>query len=334
MLILGIETSCDETAVALYDSQNGLLNHKIHSQIALHQSYGGVVPELASRDHSQKLISLTRELLKENKIEWRDLNGIAYTRGPGLIGALMTGAMFGRSLAYALKISAIGVHHLEGHILAPMLSVNKPSFPFLCLLVSGGHTMLVDVNGLGDYKILGESIDDAVGEAFDKTAKLLGLSYPGGPAIEQLAKQGEPDRFIFSRPMTNRPGLEFSFSGLKTQVRTTIEQNLHDAQTKANIALAFQTAVIDTLAIKCERALEQTHGTRLVIAGGVSANFALREKLQQLMLDKRGEIFYPEQAFCMDNAAMIAYAGCQRLQSGQHDDLRVECKARWSLVNL
>lgn len=334
MLILGIETSCDETAVALYDSERGLLAHKIHSQIALHESYGGVVPELASRDHSQKIVGLTRQLLAENQIDWQDIHGIAYTVGPGLIGALMTGAMFGRSLAYALNIPAIGIHHMEGHMLAPMLSANKPSFPFLSLLVSGGHTMLVEVQAIGDYKILGESVDDAVGEAFDKTAKLLGLNYPGGPAIEKLAKQGVKDRFIFSRPMINRPGLDFSFSGLKTQVRTIIAESAEDEQTKADIALAFQTAVIDTLVIKCRRALEQTGLKRLVIAGGVSANSALREKLQQLMLANGGEIFYPEQQFCMDNAAMIAYTGCQRLQRGQHDNLSVQCKARWSLLDI
>lgn len=334
MLILGIETSCDETAVALYDSDRGLLDHSIYSQIELHQAYGGVVPELASRDHSKKLIELTRELLTKNNIVWSDLNAIAYTVGPGLIGALMTGAMFGRSLAYALTIPAIGVHHMEGHLLAPMLSVNKPDYPFVSLLVSGGHTMLIEVQGVGDYKILGESLDDAVGEAFDKTAKLLGLPYPGGPAIEKLAQHGKPGRFIFPRPMINRPGLDFSFSGLKTHALTTIQKHADDPQAKADIAYAFQQAVVETLVIKCRRALAQTKLTRLVIAGGVSANFALRVALEKLMLEIHGEVFYPELEFCTDNAAMIAYAGWQRLQCGQHDNLAVECKARWSLTEI
>lgn len=332
MLVLGIETSCDETALALYDSERGLLDHVIYSQIDLHQDYGGVVPELASRDHSRKLVSLTRQLLKQTHTDWPDLNGIAYTVGPGLIGALMTGAMFGRSLAYALNIPAIGVHHMEGHMLAPMLSENKPDFPFLSLLVSGGHTQLLAVNEFGDYELLGESLDDAAGEAFDKTAKLLALPYPGGPAIAQLAKQGNPERFTFARPMTNRPGLDFSFSGLKTQALTTIKAHQDDEQAKADIAYAFQRAVVETLTIKCRRAMQQTGLTRLVVAGGVSANESLREALQQLMLEKKGELFYPELEFCTDNAAMIAYAGYCRLLAGQADDLSVKCKARWPLT--
>lgn len=332
MLVLGIETSCDETALALYDSERGLIDHVIYSQISLHQKYGGVVPELAARDHSRKLISLARQLLKQTDTDWTDLDSIAYTVGPGLIGALMTGALFGRSLAYALQIPAVGVHHMEGHLLAPMLSENKPEFPFLSLLVSGGHTLLLAVKGLGDYEILGESLDDAAGEAFDKTAKLLGLPYPGGPAIAQLAQQGDPERFTFPRPMTNRPGLDFSFSGLKTHALTTIQAYPDDEQAKADIAYAFQRAVVETLTIKCRRAMEQTSLSCLVVAGGVSANKMLRDQLQQLVVEKKGKVFYPELEFCTDNAAMIAYAGCCRLQAGQADGLSVQCKARWPLT--
>ncbi len=334
MLVLGIETSCDETALALYDSEQGLLKHIIYSQIDLHKDYGGVVPELASRDHSRKLVPLVRKLLAQTTCDWSDIQGIAYTLGPGLIGALMTGAVFGRSLAYALNIPAIGVHHMEGHMLAPMLSAQQPDFPFLSLLVSGGHTMLLQVNAIGDYQLLGESIDDAAGEAFDKTAKLLGLHYPGGPAIAKLAEQGRPGRFTFTRPMINRPGLNFSFSGLKTQALHTITNNPTDQQTKADIAYAFQQTIVETLTIKCKRAIEQTTLNRLVVAGGVSANQQLRKALQQLMSEKNGQIFYPELEFCTDNAAMIAYAGCQRLQLGQSDKLAITCKARWPLTEL
>lgn len=334
MLVLGIETSCDETAVALYDVEKGLIDHSIYSQINLHQEFGGVVPELASRDHCHKLLPLTHELLARCQLKPADIDAVAYTVGPGLIGALLTGAMFGRSMAYALNIPAIGVHHMEGHMLAPMLSDNKPEFPFVSLLVSGGHTQLIAVHAIGEYQLLGESIDDAAGEAFDKTAKLLGLPYPGGPAIAQLAKKGTPVRFKLTRPMINRPGLDFSFSGLKTQVLNIINDSVKTEQDKADIAYAFQQTVVETLTIKCKRALEQTGLTRLVIAGGVSANQCLRQHLQQLALEKSVEIFYPELSFCTDNAAMIAYAGCQRLQLGQRDELAIVCKARWPLTEL
>jgi N6-L-threonylcarbamoyladenine synthase len=334
MLVLGIETSCDETAVALYHSEHGLIDHSIYSQIALHQEFGGVVPELASRDHCNKLLPLTLALLKKNQISFGDINAVAYTIGPGLMGALLTGAMFGRSLAYALNVPAVGVHHMEGHMLAPMLSSDKPTFPFLSLLVSGGHTQLIAVQALGDYQLLGETIDDAAGEAFDKTAKLLGLSYPGGPAIAQLAAKGTPGRFTLTKPMVNRPGLDFSFSGLKTQALNLITEQVRTEQDKADLAYAFQQTVVETLIIKCKRALEQTKLTRLVVAGGVSANACLRTALQQLALAKNIKIFYPELVFCTDNAAMIAYAGFQRLQYGQCDALAVSCKARWPLNEL
>lgn len=331
-LILGIETSCDETALALYHAEHGLLDQIIYSQIAEHQKFGGVVPELAARDHSNKLVSLTRSLLDNTGTEWSDLDGVAYTAGPGLIGALMTGAMFGRSLAYALDIPAVAVNHMEGHLLAPMLSADKPEFPFLALLVSGGHTMLVQVQAVGEYQILGESLDDAAGEAFDKTAKLLGLSYPGGPAIAALAEQGNPERFTFPRPMVNRPGLDFSFSGLKTHAVNTLQTEGDDPQTKADIAYAFQRAVVETLVIKCRRALEQTQLKRLVVAGGVSANKSLRLALTRLLEQHQGRVYYPEFEFCTDNAAMIAYAGWLRLSAGQSADLAVQCHARWPIT--
>lgn len=331
-LVLGIETSCDETALALYHAERGLLDQIIYSQISKHQKFGGVVPELAARDHSNKLVGLARTLLENTGTEWSDLDGVAYTAGPGLIGALMTGAMFGRSLAYALDIPAMAVHHMEGHLLAPMLSADKPELPFLALLVSGGHTMLVRVQAVGEYEILGESLDDAAGEAFDKTAKLLGLPYPGGPAIAALAEQGNPERFTFPRPMVNRPGLDFSFSGLKTHAVNTLQTEGDDLQTKADIACAFQRAVVETLVIKCRRALEQTQLTRLVVAGGVSANKALRLALTQMLEQHRGAVFYPEFEFCTDNAAMIAYAGWLRLSAGQSASLAVQCHARWPIT--
>jgi N6-L-threonylcarbamoyladenine synthase len=331
MRVLGIETSCDETGLAIYDSEQGLLAHALYSQVAIHAQYGGVVPELASRDHIRKTIPLIKQVLKEANIDKNQIDGIAYTAGPGLIGALLVGASIAQSLGWALDIPTIGVHHMEGHLLAPMLEKNVPPFPFVALLVSGGHTMLIKVTGIGKYEVLGESLDDAAGEAFDKTAKLLGLTYPGGPALAELAKNGQPNRFKFPRPMVNRPGLDFSFSGLKTFALNTFQKYGSDGQTKADIAYAFQEAVVDTLIIKCQRALKQINLNRLVVAGGVSANQVLREKMNKMAKKSRYEIFYPALEFCTDNGAMIAYAGCQRLLAGQQDDLTIKAKARWQI---
>lgn len=330
MRVLGLETSCDETGVAIYDTDKGLLSHEIYSQIELHRHYGGVVPELASRDHIRKSLPLIKKAIKQAGLEKSDLDAIAYTAGPGLVGALLVGATLGRSLAFALDIPSIGVHHMEGHLLAPMLEDNPPEFPFLALLVSGGHTQLFNVQGIGQYELLGESVDDAAGEAFDKTAKLLGLSYPGGPALVKLAEQGQSGRFKFPRPMTNRPGLDLSFSGLKTAALNTINQHSLDDQTRADIACAFQDAVVDTLVIKCKRALEQTDLSRLVIAGGVSANQLLRERLKTLS----AKLYYPRLEFCTDNGAMIAYCGALRLQAGQRDGLVINAHARWPMAEL
>ncbi|OOS00259.1 tRNA (adenosine(37)-N6)-threonylcarbamoyltransferase complex transferase subunit TsaD [Haemophilus paracuniculus] len=339
MRILGIETSCDETGVAIYDEQRGLIANQLYSQIEMHADYGGVVPELASRDHIRKTLPLIQAALKEANLTACEIDGVAYTAGPGLVGALLVGATIARSLAYAWGVPALGVHHMEGHLLAPMLEENPPQFPFVALLVSGGHTQLVKVDNVGDYQLLGESIDDAAGEAFDKTAKLLGLDYPGGAALAKLAEQGTPNRFIFPRPMTDRPGLDFSFSGLKTFAANTINQNLNpqgelDQQTRCDIAHAFQQAVIDTLIIKCKRALQQTGYKRLVIAGGVSANKQLRTDLAQLMQQLGGEVFYPRPQFCTDNGAMIAYAGFLRLKNGECTDLSVSVKPRWNMTEL
>ncbi len=331
MLILGLETSCDDTGVALYDSERGLIGHKLYSQIALHREYGGVVPELASRDHVRKLAPLLRNLLAETGVGRADIDGIAYTRGPGLAGALLVGAAIGRSLAYAWDVPAVGIHHMEGHLLAPMLEPEPPAFPFLALLVSGGHTMLADVQRVGQYRILGESIDDAVGEAFDKTAKLMGLGYPGGPAIARVAEGGTHGRYTFPRPMTDRPGLDFSFSGLKTAVLTTYERSPKDEQTIADIALAFQEAAVDTLVIKCRRALEETQHTRLIVAGGVGANKLLRARLMHMTKERGAQVYYPRPEFCTDNGAMIAYAGCVRLQAGLREELGFSVRPRWSL---
>jgi N6-L-threonylcarbamoyladenine synthase len=334
MLVLGIETSCDETATALYDSERGLLAHEVYSQVELHAEFGGVVPELASRDHIRKTTPLIRQVLADAQLALTDVDGVAYTAGPGLVGALLVGAAIGRSLAFALDKPAIAVHHMEGHLLAPMLDPHPPTFPFVALLVSGGHTQLVRVDGIGRYEMLGESVDDAAGEAFDKTAKLLNLGYPGGAALAKLAEQGTPGRFTFPRPMTDRPGLEFSFSGLKTFAMNTIRHSGDDRQTKADIAFAFEHAVVETLFIKCRRALEQTGLTTLVMAGGVSANRKLRARLDDLARDKGYAVHYPKNEFCTDNAAMIAYAGCQRLLAGQHQDLGFKAQARWSLESL
>ncbi|QSX37999.1 MULTISPECIES: tRNA (adenosine(37)-N6)-threonylcarbamoyltransferase complex transferase subunit TsaD [Shewanella] len=334
MRVLGIETSCDETGIAIYDDQLGLLSHTLYSQVKLHADYGGVVPELASRDHVRKIVPLIREALKNADTRIEDLDGICFTKGPGLIGALLVGACVGRALAYAWNLPAVGVHHMEGHLLAPMLEDEAPEFPFVALLVSGGHSMLVKVDGIGQYEVLGESIDDAAGEAFDKTAKLMGLDYPGGPRLAKLAASGLPSHYKFPRPMTDRPGLDFSFSGLKTFVANTIAAEPDDPQTRANIARAFEEAVVDTLAIKCRRALEQTGYKRLVIAGGVSANLRLRAGLAELMQKLGGKVYYPRGEFCTDNGAMIAYAGLQRLKAGQVEDLAVKGQPRWPLDSL
>ena len=334
MRVLGIETSCDETGIAIYDSQQGLLANQLYSQIELHADYGGVVPELASRDHIRKTVPLIQAALKQANLSAEDIDGVAYTAGPGLVGALLVGATIGRSLAFAWNIPAIAVHHMEGHLLAPMLEETPPAFPFVALLVSGGHTQLISVTGIGQYQLLGESVDDAAGEAFDKTAKLLGLDYPGGPMLSKMAMQGNGERFTFPRPMTDRPGLDFSFSGLKTFAANTVRQSGNDEQTKADIARAFEDAVIDTLAIKCRRALDQTGFNQLVIAGGVSANQPLRKKLAELMSQRKGKVFYARPEFCTDNGAMIAYAGMVRLLAGEHVDLSINVRPRWPLSEL
>ena len=336
MKVLGIESSCDETGVAIYDTEQGLLADQLYSQVALHAEYGGVVPELASRDHIRKTTPLIKAALTEAKLELSDLDGIAYTRGPGLIGALMVGASIGRSLAWGLGIPAVGVHHMEGHLLAPMLEdvgegrEQTIGFPFVALLVSGGHTMLVHVKAIGDYTILGESLDDAVGEAFDKTAKMLGMAYPGGPILAALAEKGEKGVYEFPRPMVRQGGLDFSFSGLKTHSLITWQKSTQTEQDKANIAYAFQEAVVDTLSLKCKRALKFVEADRLVIAGGVGANKRLREKLNELKAD----VFFPPMQFCTDNGAMIAYAGALRLKAGESEKAVIQPKPRWSLEEL
>jgi N6-L-threonylcarbamoyladenine synthase len=332
--ILGIETSCDETGIAIYDEQKGIIAHQLYSQVAMHGEYGGVVPELASRDHVRKIIPLVDASLKEANITPEQLSAVAYTQGPGLIGALLVGATIGQSLAYAWQLPSIGIHHLEGHLLAPMLEGEKPEYPFLALLVSGGHTLLVSVKALGDYEIIGESIDDAAGEAFDKTAKIMGLDYPGGPILAKLAEKGQDQTMRFPRPMTDRPGLDFSFSGLKTFAANKIAASDGSEQSKADIAKAFQDAVVDTLAIKCKRALKQTGATSLVVAGGVSANISLREKLAKLMRDIGGKAYYPRHEYCTDNGAMIAYAGYCHFKQGEilkPNKYPVKVYPRWPL---
>jgi len=333
MYILGIESSCDETGVAIYHSTKGLIHHNLYSQIEMHNEYGGVVPELASRDHIRKLVPLIKQTLKESKLTQSDIGGIAYTAGPGLMGALLVGATTAKSLAWAWQIPAIAVHHMEGHLLAPMLEENPPAFPFVALLVSGGHTLLIQVDDIGQYTQLGESLDDAAGEAFDKTAKMLGLGYPGGPKVSNLAEQGV-DRFKFPRPMTDRPGLDFSFSGLKTFTMNTINKTEKTDQDKADVAYAFQKATAETLSIKCKRALQQTGLKTLVIAGGVSANSKIREELLKMTKKQQATLFFPRLEFCTDNGAMIAYAGCQRLLAGQTENLEINCKPRWPIDSL
>ena len=339
MKVLGIETSCDETGVAIYDSEVGLLADCLYSQVEIHAKYGGVIPELASRDHIRKTLPLIEEVIEKAGIEASEIEGVAYTAGPGLVGALLVGAAIGRTLGMAWDVPTIGVHHMEGHLLAPMLEPEPPEFPFVALLVSGGHTQLVKVGGIGRYELLGESLDDAAGEAFDKVGKMLGLPYPGGPHVAKLAQHGDPTRFNFPRPMINRPGLDFSFSGLKTYVRNTITSLRDESgelaeQDAADIARAFEEAVVNTLSIKCRRALEETGYKKLIIAGGVSANLRLREVLEEAMAKVDGRLFYAQLKYCTDNGAMIAYAGCQRLLAGERDDLEIRAQPRWSLESL
>lgn len=331
--VLGIETSCDETAVAVYDSRRGLLAHALHSQAAMHAEYGGVVPELAARDHIGRIQPLLRHALEDAAITMRDISAIAYTAGPGLIGALLVGASFAAGLAAGRQLPVIGIHHLEGHLLAPMLEPDPPYFPFVALLVSGGHTLLVAVDGVGRYRLLGETLDDAAGEAFDKTAKLLGLPYPGGPELARLAENGQSGRFHFRRPMVDRPGLDFSFSGLKTAVATALPDDNDDAD-RADLACAFEECVVDTLALKCCRALESTGITRLVVAGGVSANRRLRARLVEDTVQRGWRSYFPRPQFCTDNAAMIAYTGWQRLADAVPAVNPIQARARWPLSEL
>lgn len=342
MRVLGIETSCDETGVAVYDTArtgaSGLLAHAVYSQIALHAEYGGVVPELASRDHVRKLLPLIRQTLAEAGLAPDELDGVAYTAGPGLVGALLVGAGVARSLAWALGVPAVAVHHMEGHLLAPLIEDDpvrgRPEPPFVALLVSGGHTQLVAVEAIGRYRLLGETLDDAAGEAFDKTAKMMGLPYPGGPQLAKLAEQGRPGAYKFSRPMTDRPGLDFSFSGLKTQVLLAWRDSDQSETTRADIARGFEDAVVDTLAIKCERALDAAACDTLVVAGGVGANKRLRAKLQAMAEKRGGRVCFPRPELCTDNGAMIAYAGALRLQAGQHESEEVKVVARWDMAAL
>ncbi|WP_313929435.1 tRNA (adenosine(37)-N6)-threonylcarbamoyltransferase complex transferase subunit TsaD [Pseudoxanthomonas sp.] len=338
MKVLGIETSCDETGVAVYDTAlagaGGLRAHAVYSQIALHAEYGGVVPELASRDHVRKLLPLIRQTLAESGLTTADLEGVAYTAGPGLVGALLVGAGVARSLAWALDVPAVAVHHMEGHLLAPLMEDDPPDAPFVALLVSGGHTQLVAVDAIGRYRLLGETLDDAAGEAFDKTAKMMGLPYPGGPQLAALAEKGTPGRFRFARPMTDRPGLDFSFSGLKTQVLLAWRDSDQSEQTRADIARGFEDAVVDTLAIKCERALDEAGSDVIVIAGGVGANKRLRAKLQEMAAKRGGRACFPRPSLCTDNGAMIAFAGALRLEAGQHETAEVRVTPRWDMATL
>ena len=332
--VLGIETSCDETGVAVFDTSKGLLAHTLYSQIRMHADYGGVVPELASRDHVRKLLPLIRETLAKARLGIGDLGGVAYTAGPGLVGALLVGAACARSLAWSLEIPAIGVHHMEGHLLAPLLETDAPEPPFVALLVSGGHSMLIEVTAIGRYRLLGDTLDDAAGEAFDKTAKMMGLDYPGGPALAKLAESGAPGKFRFSRPMTDRPGLDFSFSGLKTQVLLAYQNHASEPTAKQDIARGFEEAIVDTLLIKCRRALESTGIKRLVIAGGVGANRSLRAELANAAQRDGFRVYFPRLEFCTDNGAMIALAGALRLQAGLHDDAAIKVSPRWDLASL
>ncbi|MCH8894968.1 MAG: tRNA (adenosine(37)-N6)-threonylcarbamoyltransferase complex transferase subunit TsaD [Proteobacteria bacterium] len=331
MRVLGIETSCDETGVAVYDGDRGLVANAVYSQVGLHARYGGVVPELASRDHVRKLTPMLREVTAQ---AGGRIDGIAYTAGPGLVGALMVGAAVAKSLAYGWQVPALGLHHMEGHLLAAMLEAEPPRFPFVSLLVSGGHTLLVDVHGLGVYKVLGETLDDAAGEAFDKTAKLLGLPYPGGPALAKLAGEGRSGRFALPRPMMDRPGLDFSFSGLKTAAMLAWKKSDQSAASRADLARAFEDAVIDTLVGKSLRAMQQTDRDTLVVAGGVGANRKLRETLTAAIGELGGRVHYPRPEFCTDNGSMIAYAGFLRMQAGESDTGGICVRARWPLDQL
>jgi len=334
MRVLGIESSCDETAVAVYDGERGLLADEVFSQFDLHRAWGGVVPELAARDHIQRLLPMVRATLAASGTAPAEVTGVAYTAGPGLIGALMVGGAVAESLAYAWGVPVIGIHHMEGHLLAPMLEPDPPPLPFVALLVSGGHTMLVEVTGIGRYRILGESLDDAAGEAFDKTAKLLGLGYPGGAALAALAERGRPGVFQFPRPMMDRPGLDFSFSGLKTAAVVAVRDRELDEQARADLALAFEAAVVDTLIGKSLRALDATGHTALVVAGGVGANSRLRQALAAAAARRGARVYYPRPGFCTDNAAMIAYAGYRRLAAGEHAGQAIRAWPRWPLDEL
>ncbi|MBZ0091977.1 MAG: tRNA (adenosine(37)-N6)-threonylcarbamoyltransferase complex transferase subunit TsaD [Sulfuricellaceae bacterium] len=334
MLTLGIETSCDETGIALYHGERGLLAHALHSQVAMHAEYGGVVPELASRDHIRRIVPLIRETVKMAACELSDVDAIAYTQGPGLAGALLVGASVAAALAYALNIPTLGVHHLEGHLLSPLLEENPPAFTFIALLVSGGHTQLMEVGGVGRYALLGETLDDAAGEAFDKTAKLLGLGYPGGPALSKLAEQGTPGRFKLPRPMINSGDLNFSFSGLKTAVLTLARKHAPDEASRADIARAFQEAIVEVLTVKALAAVQQTGHRRLVVAGGVGANRQLRAQLSGAAQRQGIDVYYPKLEFCTDNGAMIAFAGAQRLRHLNTQDRRFNVRARWELNQL
>lgn len=335
MIVLGIETSCDETGIGLYDTKHGLLNHTLYSQTEMHSDYGGVVPELASRDHIRRVLPLVKQTLSATKHNLQNLDAIAYTQGPGLAGALLVGASIGNALGFALKIPVLGIHHLEGHLLSPLLSTPSPNFPFVALLVSGGHTQLMEVRDVGLYRLLGETVDDAAGEAFDKTAKLLGLGYPGGPALSKLAEQGRPGRFKLPRPMLHSGDLNFSFSGLKTAVLTLTKKNRITQQSCADIALAFQTAAVDVLTEKSLAALRQTGHIQLVVAGGVGANRQLRDRLSEQVELAGATVFFPAIEFCTDNGAMIAFAGAMRLQtsdtSNHSSSNSFTVKARWDL---
>lgn len=334
MRVLGIETSCDETGVAIYDGDLGLMAHTLYSQAHIHAEYGGVVPEIASRDHVRKLVPLLDECLELAGCGRDDIDGVAYTSGPGLVGALLVGASAGRAIAQALDVPAVAVHHMEGHLLAPLLEPEPPRFPFVALLVSGGHSMLVEVRKIGEYRVLGETLDDAAGEAFDKTAKLLGLGYPGGPVLAKAAEKGDPDKFGFPRPMTDRPGLEFSFSGLKTHTRNLWNRHAEDPNAREDIAAGFQKAVVDTMVIKCRRAMQQTRCTQLVISGGVGANRELRETLSRAGKKYGWNVSYPRIEFCTDNGAMIAYAGYHRLRAGESESEIIRARPRWPLYEL
>jgi N6-L-threonylcarbamoyladenine synthase len=334
MIVLGIETSCDETGIALYDTEKGLLAHALHSQIKMHAEYGGVVPELASRDHIRRVLPLTEKVLRDTGLTLQSIDAIAYTQGPGLAGALLVGTSIAEALAFSLNIPAIGVHHLEGHLLAPLLEENPPAFPFVALLVSGGHTQLMRVSGIGQYELLGDTLDDAAGEAFDKTAKLLGLEYPGGPAVSKLAEQGKAGRYKLPRPMRNSGNLDFSFSGLKTAVLTAVNEATMDDAAKADLARAFQDAVVDVLAAKCVTALEQTGLERLIVSGGVGANKQLRAALDAAAQKNNFEVSYPRLEFCTDNGAMIAFAGAMRLKNSQPGNHAFTVRPRWDLAEL